>query len=295
MNQLPIRPTPEQAMAWYHDVVAAEGRLPNRILEKSALYQRLLDGKKPLIASPPLVYSYPWYSIVENDQPQDIDQPFTCAEGLYVEADGLDRVLISQSLWEVVSRDGEESLTVTWPGWRELGFVWRAWRELQPAAAAKAYLISHHDPALGRITTLAQLDAEARFQAVQWRGEYAIAREWRLGLTDEASAVDALYAFHGHRDGAQRERFLKRATRQKLQHLGELFDARLRAFMPDAISDEELEERVVQERAMLLGENWRVLDGQLFFDGWRLQRIAPAGLTASHYRELPPLAEVVNG
>lgn len=286
MNQLPIKPTPEQALVLYKDVIAAEGRVPNHLLAKSALYQRLLEGKKPLIAAPPLSYSYPWYSIVEGDQAQDIDPPFDSVGGLLAEDDGIARVVISQSLWEVLSRGDGESMTVTVPGWRERGFVWRAWRQLQPAADATAYLISHHDPEKGRITTPEQLDAEAQYQANRWRSELTIVRDWKTGVIDEEAAIEALQQLHGYRDSQHRERFLARAMRQKLQFLSEAFEARQRDLNHDEISEADMAARIKQERTMLLGENWKVVNGELFFDGWRLKREAPSKLNAGHYLDL---------
>lgn len=38
------------------------------IVEKSALFQRLLSGKEPLIYRPPTSHSYPWYEIIEDSQ-----------------------------------------------------------------------------------------------------------------------------------------------------------------------------------------------------------------------------------
>jgi hypothetical protein len=292
MNQLPVKPTPEQALAWYQDTVAREGREPNRLLAKSSLYQRLLEGKKPLITAPPLAYSYPWYSIVESNDPQDIDAPFACAPGVFAVDDGIERVIINQSLWEVVSRGDDGSVSVTRPGWRERGFVWRAWRDLQPAASAAAYLICHHNPPIGRITTLEQLEAEAQYQAARWRSELAIVRDWKAGALDEAGAISALHDLHGYRESHQRERFLVSAIRQKLQLLSELFDARQRDLKRDDVSDEDFQGRIDHERNLLLGEHWKVQDGELFFDGWRLQRAAPASLDASHYLNL---VEAVHG
>lgn len=38
------------------------------IIEKSALFQRLLSGKAPLAYRPPTSYSYPWYEVIEGTQ-----------------------------------------------------------------------------------------------------------------------------------------------------------------------------------------------------------------------------------
>jgi len=38
------------------------------IIEKSALLQRLMGGKEPLIYRPPTSYSYPWYEVIESIQ-----------------------------------------------------------------------------------------------------------------------------------------------------------------------------------------------------------------------------------
>ncbi len=40
------------------------------IVEKSALFQRLLSGKEPLLYRPPTSHSYPWYEVIEGLQPE---------------------------------------------------------------------------------------------------------------------------------------------------------------------------------------------------------------------------------
>jgi hypothetical protein len=44
----------------------------NATREKSALFWRLLNGKKPLPMPPPTSYSYPWYGIIEEPGPHRV-------------------------------------------------------------------------------------------------------------------------------------------------------------------------------------------------------------------------------
>lgn len=66
-------------------------------LQKSCLLGRLLrDGKPPLPNPPPLAYSAPWYSLIENGRAQ------ITARDIYAGYDGY--MLICQDRWEIVSK-----------------------------------------------------------------------------------------------------------------------------------------------------------------------------------------------
>ena len=79
-------------------------------IEKSALIQRLLSGKPPLAAPPPLSFSYPWYEIVESSEPQ------RCA---------LTTITVNDATWDVVGQQPDGSLLVRWQGRGPLCRVWQ--------------------------------------------------------------------------------------------------------------------------------------------------------------------------
>ena len=98
--------TPEQArhavVRWL-EVRAAHGYADEHPVtpaeaSHSALLARLLSGKEPLPSPPPLSYSYPWYSLIE-------DGYGVCAEPF--EVPETTTVLISGSPWQLVARQDD--------------------------------------------------------------------------------------------------------------------------------------------------------------------------------------------
>jgi hypothetical protein len=66
---------------------------------KSALFQRLLDGKAPLAHPPPTNYSYPWYALIEDGFSDNVS-----IDGFDYIA-GRPGVIINQAPWVIVSHN----------------------------------------------------------------------------------------------------------------------------------------------------------------------------------------------
>jgi hypothetical protein len=85
----------------------------NHTREKSALFWRLLNGKKPLPMPPPTRYSYPWYEIIEEPGPHRVGDIGFRAYGKHLGAllaelrgtDIEDRLYIEQCGWSVLSHN----------------------------------------------------------------------------------------------------------------------------------------------------------------------------------------------
>jgi hypothetical protein len=80
---------------------------------KSALLNRMLEGKEPLEIPPPKSMSYPWYDLIENG----ISYPTEVWEATESWADQLADypiIVIDQSLWKMLAKLDEENWLVTY-------------------------------------------------------------------------------------------------------------------------------------------------------------------------------------
>lgn len=100
------------------------------IPQKSALFQRLLSGKAPLVYRPPLSHSYPWYAVIEGEQKEHRVSVCVIPPGSQ-DWPGLDNtrphVVINQAVWRVEEevKPGEEYIV----GWGSYPMTWRVARK----------------------------------------------------------------------------------------------------------------------------------------------------------------------
>jgi hypothetical protein len=81
---------------------------------KSALLQRMLEGKEPLPIPPPKAHSYPWYDLIETG----IGNPYEVWEANDAISTALAEfpaIVIDQSIWKVLEKLDEDSWLVTYP------------------------------------------------------------------------------------------------------------------------------------------------------------------------------------
>lgn len=246
----------------------------NHLLEKSSLYNRLLNGGKPLIIPPPVSHSYPWYEAVESSGPIGVIEPADAEE--WSEKDGSrERLLIHQCFWDVLERQGERTYIVTYGGWRQMGFTWKLWREDLPAEQATASLCCHHSQEKRSLVTEEDLRQEAEY----------FTNRWKTGLVDALTAAapaeapplmgKGLFIDRGAYEQLVRQREHKRAVEELL--------SRKEAGLPDLPTDEEMAVKAQENMANRLGDDWFISDGLLYHRSWRLQRISPAQLNDTHY------------
>jgi len=100
-------------------------------LRGGLLARLLIDGKEPLEHTPPLMFSRPWYPLIEKGE--------TVVEKDFV-ADGIDpdTVTICQHQWQVVRREGDDYVVAWRPG-EDGKSHWGLWRV---APTTDAWLIT---------------------------------------------------------------------------------------------------------------------------------------------------------
>ena len=265
-----------QALDLYHSILASTLGSVNRLLDKSSLYNRLLSGKPALAIRPPTSFAYPWYSVVESDDP--VHLPFGPTDWK-PEWSSRHGVLLQQDVWTHLQGEVTDEIVVTYPGWQELGFTWKVWREDVPAAQTTASIASWHDSTIPKLDTGLLVKAEC---------ESVAAREARWDLL--ASRYDdielkrlAIEENWMEIDPALMASVLDAISNQVVSEARGRCLLRLEAGKPPEWSVEELKARADEHRKALLGDDWRIDGDVLLHKTWMIQRLTPAKLGPEHF------------
>lgn len=133
--------------------------------EKSALFNRLLNGKQPLIYPPPCAYSYPWYEVIEENGPFNLSlEAKDLEEIMWENLDGESQVLIEQTIWKLLEKTSEKEMIVTFGKWEDLGFKWRLKKVKSSCETTQSFIYCHYKNGIGRITTYEELKNEQIYQ-----------------------------------------------------------------------------------------------------------------------------------
>lgn len=268
--------THDEAHHLYHAIMADRGMNPIRPLSKSLLYLRLLNGKDPLLIPPPLAYSYPWYEVVESDNTLQVEEPKPYSGHPNVD----NAVSIFQSIWKVISRN-EDELQVTYPGWDAKGFKWKVWQEQVSANKSQGKLLCHHDPQKKYLATQEDLEAESLYHATQWRKELSIVANHS---PEEALALLANTVLQdGSSKSTSLKWFSKAYAKQALGRHTETLNERYKLGIPSTPSEDEVRQYASKESAMLLGDQWCVMNGLLYCRVWKMKRIFPERVSKEFY------------
>jgi hypothetical protein len=265
--------TTDPILERYRAVVALAGAQVNHLLSKSSLYQRMKEGKDPLIIPPPLASSYPWHDVVESDIKHELfDEPWD------VDWHTGKAVLIRHDVWTVISGHGTQEMMVTYPRWQELGFVWRVWGCTVPASETKASLVCWHRKDVPRLTTPELVQAECDARASEWA-------RWLDNAVSlsEAEMVDLYLYLHSSTGLTSHSRFHQAAGRQKIDEYRKQLDMRLAGGLPGVPTAEEVAKYSDRLKAQLLGKDWKIIDGQLMRQTWMMERVSPAKIGPEHY------------
>lgn len=133
--------------------------------EKSALFARLLEGKKPFIYPPPCAYSYPWYEVIEEKGPFNLSlEAKNLEEIIWENLSEEKQVLIEQTPWKLLEKISEQEVRVTFGRWEDLGFEWRLKKTKVSCESTQSFIYCHHKNGMARITTFEDLKNEQIYQ-----------------------------------------------------------------------------------------------------------------------------------
>ncbi len=243
--------------------------------EKSSLFSRLLNGQNPLRNPPPLSFSYPDYHVVESSSPIEITMlSANNVKSLInqkTEFIPYKHVVINQSGWKVVKVISDEVIHLTNARWEKEGFVWELKISEISALDSQIAIIPHHNPSLGKITTLEDLKKEILFQSKDYF--YAI----KLAQSKEE------YEHYEKLMSEKYNQFGNVMASQKLEHGKVILQKRKDNGLSEYPTEEEINSYAEEKLTKRYFNEYFVKDGVLHKKAVMLKRIFPATLTEEHY------------
>lgn len=228
--------------------------------EKSALFFRLLDGKKPLVYAPPTALSYPWYSIIESNEINHIN--------IFEDIFTLDSLIkngginIYQTHWQVLKKVSDTEALITYKNWNKLGFVWRFYSTLVSCKETIGFILSYHNPKLGRITTLEELEQEQLFHVKKKYNNIQLVLDEKYFEQEKKKDIEK----YGVGLGSSTIESAKEAAL-------ELLNERRSKGLNDYPSDEEIQEQAQKLVQRYLDSDIVVKDGLLYQKTWVLEKV----------------------
>lgn len=246
--------------------------------EKSALFSRLLEGKKPFKNPPPINFSYPDYDIIENPNPRElsmisVDKITSLIEEKSKVID-YKHVFINQSAWKVIKVISDNVIHITHPRWEAEGFIWELYLKEINAEESIITIIPHHNPKLKKITTLDDLIKESLFQTLEHFYAIKLVKDEKEYQTYEKLMTDR-YAVLG---GVM--------AKQKVELGKSLMQERIEKGLSDYPTENEIQayaENQIKENYL---KEFFVKDGNLYKNAVMIKRIAPSVLTDEHYMKI---------
>jgi hypothetical protein len=242
--------------------------------EKSALFARLLEGRRPLIYPPPCSFSYPWYAVVEEQGPWEI---FSTANNVkhmfHVYGEGEDGIIIDKTVWKLLNVITETEALITFGEWEDLGFMWKLSKDSVPCSQTSSYICSWHDKKLERITTLEQLKHEQLWHVKKYYQA--------LCMVLDPNSVESVKQEMVNQYG---EEYAMGMIATELLVGEEMLRVRRENNLSDYPTELELIEEVNKRVDFQMKKGLLVdYNGLLYTQVWRLTRVTPFGITKDIY------------
>lgn len=231
--------------------------------EKSALFHRLLEGKKALKYAPPTSYSYPWYSVIEDN----INHELHMGEEInnYVKSENKsDVIIINQTYWKVLEVISSKEILITYGQWEKLGYVWKLEMKKISCEDSTSFICAWHNPELQRITTMSQLELEQRWHVEK---KYSVIK---LVLDDMFAEKEQKEYIEKNGEGYGSGLFQNAISQGKY-----LLEERRKNKLSDYPTEEEIVLETKKYIKHYLDRDITVDNGQLYKTIWTLTKIAP--------------------
>ena len=241
--------------------------------EKSALFFRLISGKKPFLYRVPLSYSYPDYDIMEAQSARELSLDVSPMSQLIETEDGKKTLNINQCHWKVLNHT-ETYAEVTFGEWEKLGFIWSVELKDIKASESQKSIISHHNPKLIKITQYDELALEADFQ---------VRNRLRAILIniDEHEAKQMKEEYQKY-NGFADIMYQQEALRGK-----DMLLERKANGLTDYPTEKEIQEMISKEIPNYLGEDYYVVDNELYLKTWFMEKKTHKEMKEEYYLAMP--------
>lgn len=231
--------------------------------EKSALFNRFLEGKKALLYPPPTSMSYPWYSVIEDRGPWEIFflEKLTNLTDIIKD----NKISIHECDWEVCSVENHKEIIITYPKWRDLGFFWKLHEKELSCRETKGFIVSWHNKDIHRVTTLLELIKEQEWQTIKYFSPLKLLLDPAFAASYEQDILSSYGPVFGkgilHNSYAQGKRLLEDRREKNLS---------------DYPSVQEINDIAQLKTEELLQEEFSVdREGNLHTRVWLLERLSP--------------------
>lgn len=236
--------------------------------EKSALFFRLLSGKKPFLYRVPLSYSYPDYDIMENPNPRELDLESLDMNDMVKNQ----RLTINQCDWKVLKHN-EDYAEITFGDWEKFGFKWSVTLKNLKTEDSQKAIISHHNPNLIKINTYEDLMKEIQYQVKNQLRKILINID-----QNEAQEMKEEYKKYGN---------LSEIMYQQEELRGkEMLAQRREKHLSDYPTEQEIENMIKNEIPKYLGKNYYFIENQMYVKTWVMEKLTNKEMKPEYYLEI---------
>jgi hypothetical protein len=229
--------------------------------ESSALFYRLLNNKKGLVYPPPCSYSYPWYSVIEEDGPWELDLELEINNSFWDNLLGNRCIMIDQTPWKIVKKVSDIEYHITYGKWESLNYLWKLKLEDKSCEETTTFIACHHKEK-ERITTLDDLKEEIKFHFKNHFNKLKL-------LTD-----NDYYESYKKELEVQYKSIGLAILDTQLRSAQFLKEEREKANLPLDYSNDELEKEVNQKVKDYLDRGFFIKNGnEMFVKVWNLYKI----------------------
>lgn len=227
--------------------------------EKSALFFRLMSGKRPFVYRVPLSFGYPDYEIMEITEEKEIDLEIVPLKKLIEKEHGVKKININQCMWTVLSNT-ENYAEVTFGEWGKLGFKWSIQLKDIKAENSKRSIIAHHNKNLRKITKYDELVKEVDYQV-------------RNHLRSIKINIDEVEALKMQEDYKVYNQLADIMYQQEILKGKDLLNERRLKNLSDYPTEIEIQEMIKQEIPKYLGKEYYFIKNELYLKSWFMNKI----------------------
>lgn len=231
----------------------------------SALFKRLLDGKKALINPPPTFFSYPWYDCIESNEYLDC---------IFIDDvnDKSKNISIGQSQWKILEKQSDTELTVTHHTWENLGFKWNLSLRDIPLSKAKTVLY-------GALTSKPLYT----YQDIYDDALAFYNHEKRLYLSQENPEEQEMIREKFYN---QHQQFSEHFFKTALNNAINAANIRIQSGKEPILEGQELENEIQKYIKNRLGTDFYLVDNEIYIRQWMIKRTFPEAIDNSYYLDV---------
>lgn len=237
--------------------------------EKSALFFRLISGKKPFIYRVPLSYGYPDYEIMEITESRELDLEVLPLSKMIKKENGIKKLNINQCMWKVL-KNTETYAEITFGDWKRVGLKWSIELKDIKAENSKRSIIAHHNENLRKITKYDELLKEAEYQVKNRLRSITI-------NTDEKEALKMKEEYIKY------NQYADLMYQQEVLRGKDLLNERRSQKLSDYPTEIEIQDMIAKEIPKYLGNDYYFIENELYLKTWFIEKLNNKEMKDEYY------------